>query len=211
MPEEISYTGGENIRGVEGRGVEGRGLEARGVEAGGAEVRKRVSWPAIFGGTMVALGLQLLFLLFGLLIAFIIFNPGGVRAWSVAWFLITSIISLYAGGWVAARLSGNSDRGAAQLHGLVTWGLTMLTTFFFVTSSAWNVLSTSANVLATTVAARGPGQAAAQVPPAATFGQTIARSGWALALVLFIGVLLAAISSWMGGAAGKPSAATTRV
>ena len=190
MPEEISYTGGEDIRGGEAR------------------LAKRVSWPAIFGGTMVALGMEIMFLLFGLLIAFIIYNPGGVRAGSVAWFLITSIISLYVGGWVAARLSGNPDRGSAQLHGLVTWGLTMLTTFAFVTSSAWNVLSASANVLATTVAARGPGQAGAQVPMAGNVGQTIASSGWVLALVLFIGVLLAAISSWMGGAAGKPSTVT---
>lgn len=191
MPEEISYTGGEGVRGAEVRPI------------------KRVSWPAIFGGTMVALGMQILFLLFGLAMAFIIYNPGGVRAWSVAWYLITSIISLYVGGWVAARLSGNPDRDAAQLHGLITWGLTMLVTFGFVTSSAWNVLSTSANVLATTVAATPQGQAAAaQVPPPSSFGQTIASSGWILAIVLFGGVLLAAIASWMGGAAGKPSTAT---
>jgi MFS family permease len=191
MPEEINYTSSE------------------GTVTGEVRPIKRISWPAIFAGTMVALGTEILFVLFGLAIAFIIRSPGGVQAWSVAWYLITSIIALYVGGWVAARLSSNPDRRGAQLHGLVTWGLTMLTTFFFLASSAWDVLSTSANVLATAVGATPQGQAAAaQMPPPSTFADTIARSGWMLAFVLFGGVLLAAISSWVGGAAGKPTTAT---
>ncbi len=192
MPEEINYTGSEGER------------------TGATDVRpvKRISWPAVFGGTMVALGTMILFVLFGLAIAFLIGRPRGIEAWSVIWYLVTSIVALYIGGWVAARLSGNPDRRAAQLHGLVTWGLTTLATAFFLTTSAWNVLSTGAGLLAAAVTQTPQGQAAAaQAPPPSTFLQALVSSGWMLAIVLFGGVLLAAISSWMGGAKGTPSTA----
>jgi len=187
MPEEINYTGSEGERLV--------GTEVRPV--------KRVSWPAIFGGTMVALGTMILFILFGLFIAFAIGSRGGMQAWSVIWYLVTAIVSLYIGGWVAGRLSGTYDRRGAQLHGLVTWGLTTLVTAIFLTTSAFNVLSASAGLLATAVTQTPQGQAAAaqaQVP--ANFTEQVMRGGWMLALILFIGVLLSAISSWLGGAKG---------
>jgi len=199
MPEEINYTGSENVR----SGVPGERVSV-------TDVRpvKRISWPAVFGGTMVALGTMILFVLFGLAIAFLIGSPGGIQAWSVIWFLVTAIVSLYIGGWVAARLSGTAERRGAQLHGLVTWGLTTLATAFFLTTSAWNVLSTGAGLLATAVTQTPQGQAAAaQAPSPSTFMEAVVSSGWMLALVLFGGVLLAAISSWIGGAKGTPSTA----
>ncbi len=193
MPEEISYTGGEEIR------------PGATVERGEVRPIKRISWPAVFGGTMVALGTVILFLFFGLAIGFIIGSPGGAAAWSIIWYLVTSIVALYVGGWVAARLSGNPDRGAASLHGLVTWGLTMLATFVFLGSSVWEVLRATANVLAATMTTQ-PGQAAAaQVQPPSNLAQTVGQAGWVFAIVLFGGVLLAAIASWVGGAKGRPS------
>ncbi len=90
----------------------------------------------------------------------------------------------------------------------MTWGLTTLATAFFVTTSAWNVLSTGAGLLATAVTQTPQGQAAAaQAPPPSSFMQAVTSSGWMLALVLFVGVLLSAISSWIGGAKGTPSTA----
>ncbi len=103
MPEEINYTGSENVR----SGVPGERVST-------TDVRpiKRISWPAVFGGTMVALGTMILFMLFGLAIAFLIGRPRGIQAWSVIWYLVTAIVSLYIGGWVAGRLSRNFRHGA---------------------------------------------------------------------------------------------------
>jgi MFS family permease len=222
MPEEIKYTGSEERSGVSGERISGasgeRIVEYSGGRAGGGEMRseKRISWPAVFGGAMVALGTMILFLLFGLAIAFMIGRPGGVGAWSVIWYLVTAIVSLYLGGWVASRLSGYSDRDAAQLHGLVTWGLTTLATALFLTSSAWNILSTSAGLLAAAVTRTPQGQAAAAEAARragqATTGynyqsymENFTSSGWMFALILFLGVLLSAIASWLGGAKGARS------
>jgi hypothetical protein len=158
---------------------------------------------------MVALGTMILFVLLGLAIAFLIGSRGGIQAWSVIWYLVTAIVSLYIGGWVAGRLSGSPDRRGSQLHGLVTWGLTTLATAFFLTTTAWNVLATSAGLLATAVTQTPQGQAAAaqvQQPPS-NFMEQVATGGWILALILFIGVLLSAISSWIGGAKGTMSTA----
>jgi len=48
------------------------------------------------------------------------------------WLIVSTIISLFLGGWVAGRMAGFRREGA--LHGLVTWGAVTLLTVLLLTS-----------------------------------------------------------------------------
>jgi hypothetical protein len=108
---------------------------------------KRISWAAIFSGVLVALGVEVLFLTFGSFVGFRMSPGAEASAWSVAWTLFGTFISFFVGGWVAGHLSGNPDTGRA--HGLVTWGLATVITFFFVTLVSWGVVSQTLGVVRT--------------------------------------------------------------
>jgi hypothetical protein len=180
-------------------------------------VIKRISWAAVFAGVLVALAVEILFLIFGVFIGLQFSSPTGVSAWSVAWYFVTSFVALFVGGWVAARLSGNPANG--RLHGMVTWGLTTVTTFAFVAMMSWGVVTQSLGLVRTAAIASAPAVAetAPNVPPseasrmaneaqqqAAAVAQNAAGAIAALALVAWIGILIGWAGSVVGGGVGSP-------
>ncbi len=111
-----------------------------------SEVIKRVSWGAIWAGVMIALGMEVLFTLFGFFIGFGMYNwqaanPwSGISAWTTVWYLVTAGWSMFFGAWCAARLSGNPVREAGILHGITTWGLAAIATILITGVGTWAVL-----------------------------------------------------------------------
>lgn len=200
---------------------------------GTAYIIKRVSWPAIFAGTLVALGTELLFIAFGFFIGLRMVNPGepnpfgGVGMWSLTWYFVTSFCALFAGAWVASRLSGNPYKGSGMLHGIVTWGLATVTGFVFMSMLFGNLIGASVGLLrsaalasAATMQGGGQGEAARlqdqaaqalqnmNVPPAQIAGN-VADQLSALFLLLWVGILVAAAAALLGGWLGRPKVATT--
>lgn len=115
---------------------------------------KRISWGAIFAGTVVALVTQMALSLLGLAIGFGAVDPateanplGGIGTGAGIWLAISSIASLFAGGLVAARLAGLPRKPDGILHGIVTWGLVTLLTFYLMTSAAGQLLSGAAGIV----------------------------------------------------------------
>jgi hypothetical protein len=94
--------------------------------------RPRMSWGAIFGGAVTALGLWVLLYAFGLAVGLSSLNPGnpgsarGAGIFTGVWALIAPLIALFVGGWVAGRGANIRARGEGATHGLVMWGLTTL-------------------------------------------------------------------------------------
>jgi hypothetical protein len=94
--------------------------------------RPRLSWGAIFGGAVTALGLWILLYVFGLAVGLSSLdpaNPHSARSSGIftgVWALIAPLIALFVGGWVAGRGSSIFTRGQGASHGLVMWGLTTL-------------------------------------------------------------------------------------
>jgi hypothetical protein len=94
--------------------------------------RPRLSWGAIFGGAVTALGLWILLYSFGLAVGLSSLdpsNPGSARGSGIftgVWALFAPLVALFVGGWVAARGSSVFTRGQGASHGLVMWGLTTL-------------------------------------------------------------------------------------
>ena len=94
--------------------------------------RPRLSWGAIFGGAVTALGLWILLYVFGLAVGLSSLdpaNPHSARSSGIftgVWALLAPLIALFVGGWVAGRGSSVFTRAHGASHGLVMWGLTTL-------------------------------------------------------------------------------------
>lgn len=124
----------------------------------------RVSWGAIFAGAVIALGTMFLLGLMGSAIGFRSVDPaasnavGGLGIGAAIWWIITSIIALGIGGYVAGRLSGIPDRKSSSAHGAAVWGVVTLATLYLATSAIGGLLNTATSALGG--AARAAGTAA---------------------------------------------------
>jgi hypothetical protein len=92
----------------------------------------KVSWGAIFAGTVTALGLWAMLYSLGLALGLSSINPadaGSAKSSGIftgVWGLLAPLIALFVGGIVAGRGAGAQTRASGGIHGLVMWGLTTL-------------------------------------------------------------------------------------
>ena len=88
--------------------------EARFMEGYGGTPVVRLSWPAIFGGTLFGFAIMLILGLCGLAIGPTMLTPaevaGGVRIWAGIWSLVTVFFGFLGGGWLAAQTSSGAKR-----------------------------------------------------------------------------------------------------
>jgi hypothetical protein len=144
------------------------------------EAIKRMSWGAVLAGAVVALGVQLLLSLLGLGIGLATVDPAAgdtpdAASFGIAtgiFYAIVTLLSLFAGGWVAGRLAGMPVRTDGLLHGLVTWSVAMLVLLYVVTTSVGAVLSGTLGMVGNALQAAGQGvQAAAGAAPQSDIGE----------------------------------------
>lgn len=121
----------------------------------------RVSWGGIFSGTVIALGLLVLLGMLGAAIGFRAVDPQqsaafeGVGIGAGIWWIVTSIIALAVGGYVAGHLSGIPEKRSATAHGASVWGLVTLVMLWLAASTVGTAVNTATSAVA------GIGQAAA--------------------------------------------------
>lgn len=145
---------------------------------------KRISWAAVFAGLTVALGVQLILSLLGIGIGATTIDPlteqnpmSGIGLGTGIWFMITSLIALFAGGWVAGRMAGIPRNLDSVLHGFLTWGLVTLLTFYLLTTTVGSLISGAAGVLGKTLSAVGQGVAAVAPEAASALGSEMQQRG----------------------------------
>ncbi len=99
--------------------------------------RHRISWGAVFGGSVLAGVISLCLNLLGAGIGVASLDPAegpgtGMGIGAGIWLVVSSLIALFVGGWAASRLAGSLRRADGVLHGLITWGfVTLMLTFLF--------------------------------------------------------------------------------
>lgn len=115
---------------------------------------KRVSWGAIFAGSVVAIVTQIMLSLLGLAIGLATVDPateanplGGLATGTGIWLAVCTIISFLVGGYVAARLSGLPRRQDGIWHGIVTWGFVSLVTLYLMTSAVGQLFNTATGIV----------------------------------------------------------------
>ena len=148
-------------------------------DSGPLGVLKRISWGAVIAGVVLALVVQLLLGMLGMGIGMSTIQPAsgdmpsaqalGIGA--AMWWVVTSLVALFIGGWVAGHLAGVPQRLDGTLHGLLTWAVTTLLTVYLLSTAVGNLLSGTVGVLGSV--ASGAGQAIGAVAPKA--GEAIQR------------------------------------
>jgi hypothetical protein len=127
----------------------------------------RISWAAIFAGLIVALGVELLLSLLGIGIgASMIHAVNGTSAsassigiGSGIWFLVSTLIALFSGGWVAGRLAGMP----LPIDGTLT--------------AVGGILGVATGMLGSALGAAGSGVAAVAPSAAQAAGSQLQKSG----------------------------------
>lgn len=100
----------------------------------------KMSWGAIFGGAVAALGIWGMLYALGLALGLSSVdpaNPGSVKSSGVftgIWGLVSPLVALFIGGMVAGRGAGVTTKMGGAIHGLVMWGLTTIAAAWLVTS-----------------------------------------------------------------------------
>jgi hypothetical protein len=129
---------------------------------------KRISWGAVFAGVVVAMVLQLALSLLGFGIGVGTIDPveerdpmSGLGTGALIWWVVTMLLSLFAGGWVAGRLAGMPTTFDSILHGILTWSLFTLLTFYLLTTALGRVISGVGGIVGETLSLAGRGIEAA--------------------------------------------------
>jgi hypothetical protein len=130
----------------------------------------RVSWGAIFAGAIVALATQLVLTLIGTAVGLATLNPAtgqnpsgttlGIGAG--VWLVISSLVSLFLGGYIAGRLAGTFN---GWLHGLATWAAVTMLTILLLTTAAGGLIGTASG-LASFAVDQSDKVSRTQLPPA---------------------------------------------
>lgn len=125
---------------------------------------KRISWGAIIAGFIIAVVINLTLNLLGVGIGIGAVDPASQDAvpqslgiGAIIWYLLSIIISLVAGGWVAAHLSGIPERMSGILHGLLTWSLFTIFSFYLLTSAIGGALGVTGRVIGQAASLAGQG------------------------------------------------------
>lgn len=135
----------------------------------------RVSWGAIIAGTVTALVIIVLLNLLGTAIGLATIEPteeknplAGLGTGAAIWWVISNLIALFAGGWVAGRLSGVSDRSEGLIHGFLTWALYTVVSIVLISSAVGSVINSAGSIVNSTLSTvgQGVGQLAPEVAQA---------------------------------------------
>lgn len=146
---------------------------------------KRVSWGAVFAGMVIAVVVQLVLSLLGAGIGLSTVDPmqnetPGAASLGIGagiWWAVSSVIALFAGGWIASHLAASPDKTDSMLHGLLTWGVATIVTVYLLASVVGSVMRGGAAVIGKGASIAASGVSAAAGPAAEMAKEQMADSG----------------------------------
>ena len=135
----------------------------------------RFSWGGIFAGLFTAVAINILlaeaWLGIGLMLVDSQTQPGTVVVSSAIAWTLSACVALFAGSWVAGRVSATYDRTIGVLHGVGVWATGAVVGIIFAMSAAGAIIGGSAHIVgkgleaAGTAAAGGVAGAAQLIAP----------------------------------------------
>ena len=129
----------------------------------GPHTHRRISWAAIFAGVVLTVVIQLMLSLLG---AGIGLGTVNVSAGSTpdasslgigagVWWVASSCIALFLGGYVAAWLAGVEIRFDGFLHGVIAWSIASLLTIYLLSSAVGSIIGGGFSALGSVTSAAG--------------------------------------------------------
>lgn len=124
--------------------------------------RKGISWRAIFAGVISILSVMLLLNLIGLAIGFGTIEPteennplSGLGTGALVWWILSSLVALFIGGYVAARVGVSFSNKSGIVQGVMTWALYSFISAWLLTSAVGSIISGVGNLVSSTVSSAG--------------------------------------------------------
>jgi hypothetical protein len=187
-----------------------------------ANYHDQVRWGPIIAGLVLALSTQLVLSALGVAIGAGSIGESGAPRTDAAgvgtnigiWSIISLLISLFVGGWAAARTAGRMSRNTALLNGAILWASTLALSAWLLSSGvsgAFGVAASNAGSVISqvrqTTTTNPTGTTAGQVPvptPSITAQQTrnIAGNTSKVSWSFVFGSLLGLVASLIGSAVG---------
>ncbi len=150
----------------------------------GGGIFKRVSWGALFAGLVVTLVVELVLTLLGFGIGLGSIKPAteqqpfsGIGVGAAIWLGITTLMALFIGGWVTAKLAGSVRGLNGVLHSIVMWGLVSLLSFYLMTTAIGALIGGAASVIGKGLSAVSSGVAAVAPQAKEVIQQQLAEKG----------------------------------
>jgi hypothetical protein len=189
---------------------------------GGFAGFRRISWGAIFGGTVAALVVYFLLNLLGLGIGLGVADlrqpspAEGIGVGAAIWWFLSTIIALFIGGWVAGRTAGLPFTIDSLAHGFITFGLFTIVVLYVLTTGIGSIVGGLGGMLSQAMGSGqvnldllGVGQAQAQaqnVDPeqARQTAEQVASAVSTGAILAFFGMLVGGAAAVVGGWLGTP-------
>ncbi|QIB50008.1 hypothetical protein [Pseudomonas sp. OIL-1] len=132
---------------------------------------KRISWGAVLAGVAMAIVVHLLLGVLGIAIGISTIDPmqegnpvAGLGTGSAIYLVISALIALFVGGYVAGALAMIQDRRDRTLHGLTTWAVVTILMFMLLTTAVGRIIGGTASMVASGVSAAGDAVASAAGP-----------------------------------------------
>ena len=160
------------------------------VPEGGPVLRHRISWGAILAGALVAIVIGTALNILGAGIGLTTVDAQAhdspaastMGIASAVWLLFANLLGLAIGGYVAARLSGTSDRSDATLHGAAVWATAYLVSAVLIGSLVSGAANTAGSALSGVMGTvtSGAGQVVRSAAPQVDPGQLAERARAAL-------------------------------
>lgn len=178
---------------------------------------QRISWGAVFAGTIVSLAVLVVLTALGTGIGLVVAPAAAAEGTGAAtgfgigaavWMLLTGIGSFYAGGWVAGRLTGIARISESVIHGIVMWSLATVMLAFVFTSATVGALGAASGAVRSTIGQLPNAEAVATDAAGQVQGEDVANASRAAGTAGLFGFLMLLCNA---GAAGYGARSGTRV
>lgn len=123
-----------------------------------------ISWSSIFAGLTIAFIIQFLLTLLGVGIGMAAIQPlseenpmEGLGTGAIIWWIVTVLLSLFAGGYVAGKWAGALNTYSRTFHGILTWGLYTILSFYLLTTAVGNIIGGVGSIIGKTLTMAGQG------------------------------------------------------
>ncbi|MGF1590712.1 MAG: hypothetical protein ACFCU7_16010 [Pleurocapsa sp.] len=174
--------------------------------------KDRIRWGPILAGIFVAIATQLILGALGAAIGLTVGASGGAIGIGI-WAIVSLLIALFLGSWVAAAGCSPMNKKTAMLHGLILWATTLALSAWLLASGvtgAFGIAASNAGEILNQVQQPGGVNVPNQVPNAPNQQQLqqiagdSAKAAWSFVIGSLLGLAASLIGASVGAKKPRP-------
>lgn len=125
---------------------------------------RRLRWGAVFAGALIMIVVMMLLSLLGIGIGFGSLDimqendpTKGLGTGALIYWVISNLIAVFAGGYVAGKLMSTNFKGSGYYHGILAWSVYTIISFFILTTTVGAIFSGVGSIVTKSVSGIGSG------------------------------------------------------